>query len=280
MESEKKKHHLGRPISGWRLQLHKIIFEADTFLGKCFDIVLLLLILFSITIVMLESVNVFDNKFHQMIKTAEWVVTILFTFEYIFRLCAIKKKLKYIFSFYGLVDLLSIIPTYLSLFVTGTQSLMIIRVFRLIRVFRVLKLVRYLGEASILWEAIKSSFPKVTVFLVVVISMSLISGTLMYLIEGEQNGFSSIPRSWYWAIVTMTTVGYGDITPHTTLGQFVSSIIMLAGYGILAVPTGIVSAELAFRRSKSISVRACASCSAEGHEPSAKYCYECGEPLD
>ncbi len=275
----KEEHHLGRPLAGWRLKVHEIIFEADTFWGKTFDIALLIFILCSVLTVMLESVTVFENDYKDFFKITEWCFTILFSIEYVMRLSSIKKPWSYVFSFYGIIDFLSIVPTYLAIFIGGTQSLMVIRVLRLVRVFRILKLARFLGEANVLGDAIKSSIPKVTVFLIVVISMSSIVGTLMYMIEGKQNGFTSIPQSWYWAIVTMTTVGYGDITPQTTIGQFLASIIMLSGYGVLAVPTGIVSAELVYRKKKAVSLRSCASCSAEGHETYAKFCFDCGDEL-
>jgi voltage-gated potassium channel len=275
----KNKTDFDQPLTGWRLKIHEIIFEAETFWGKWFDILLLVLILFSVLTVMLESVAEFEEDYKKLFTIAEWTVTLLFSIEYAMRLLSIKKPWSYVFSFYGVIDILSIVPTYLAIFISGTQSLMVIRVFRLVRIFRILKLARFLGEADVLVDAIKSSMPKVTVFLVTVISMSLIAGTLMYLIEGEDSGFTSIPTSWYWAIVTMTTVGYGDITPQTAFGQVLASLIMLSGYGILAVPTGIVSAELAFRKNKSVSVRSCLSCCVEGHDHHAKFCFDCGEEL-
>jgi voltage-gated potassium channel len=269
-----------RPLDGWRLKFHATIFEAETISGKFFDVILLSLIILSVTIVMLETVGTLEKDYAIYFKTAEWVITILFSVEYVFRLLSVKKPFGYVFSFYGIIDLLSILPTYLALFFTGAQSFMIIRIFRFLRVFRILKLARYLGEAKVLGAAIKSSIPKITIFLLVVFSMSLIAGTLMYYIEGKENGFPSIPHSWYWAVVTMTTVGYGDMTPKTPFGQFLASIIMMAGYGILAVPTGIVSTELAFYKHKDESSEACPSCCEEGHDKNAQFCFKCGEKLN
>jgi voltage-gated potassium channel len=199
--------------------------------------------------------------------------------EYFLRIISIRKPWKYIFSFYGLIDLLAIVPSYISLFVAGSQYLLIVRVLRLIRIFRVLKLARYLGEAKRLVSALKASRPKITVFLVVVMTSTIVVGSIMYLIEGEANGYTSIPRSIYWAVVTMTTVGYGDITPHTVLGQTLSAFLMILGYGLIAVPTGIVSAELVRSGGQQVSTQACPSCSREGHDPDAEHCKFCGEKL-
>lgn len=271
----------GKPLSGWRFRLHEIIFEADTKLGKWFDIVLMLLIIISIVAVLLDSIESIRQKYSIALHAIEWIVTIVFTIEYFFRFISVNRPLKYVFSFYGIIDFLTLMPTYLALFVSGSQSLMIIRVLRLLRVFRILKLTRYLGEAKILRLALEASFPKIIVFLISVISLSLIVGTLMYLIEGQKNGFTSIPKSWYWAIVTMTTVGYGDIAPKTVFGQFVASLLMLAGYGIIAVPTGIVSAELTSFKNRTITnTQVCPSCCAEGHDDNATYCKLCGAELN
>ncbi len=262
-----------------RNKIHEIIFEAETPEGKLFDVVLLWAILISVGVVMLESVGALRDQFGSEFYIVEWVFTILFTFEYMLRVYSVRKPLGYIFSFYGIIDLLAIVPTYLSLYVTGAQSLIVIRAVRLLRVFRVLKLGRYLGEADVLKRALAASRPKITVFLVAVLSMTLITGTVMYLVEGEQNGFTSIPKSIYWAIVTMTTVGYGDIAPQTVLGQFLASVVMIMGYAIIAVPTGIVSVELANVKNLDVNTNACPSCSAEGHNIEAKFCHMCGASL-
>ncbi|MTI38690.1 ion transporter [Fulvivirga lutimaris] len=261
-------------------RLYIIIFEADTFAGKLFDVVLLVAILLSVLAVMLESVV--DIKVHhgELLYTIEWVFTILFSLEYIARLYVSEKPLRYVKSFYGIIDLLSILPTFIGLVVSGAHSLLIIRSIRLLRVFRVLKMVRYLGEASSLMTALKASRAKIIVFIGAVFSLTVILGTIMYLIEGGENGFTSIPRSIYWAVVTLTTVGYGDIAPGTTLGQIVATAIMILGYGIIAVPTGIVSAEITSQSKKlQEQEKSCARCGAIGHNDAARYCYQCGESM-
>ncbi|MEM1137166.1 MAG: ion transporter [Bacteroidota bacterium] len=264
-------------LKGWRRTTQEIIFEADTFWGKIFDVALILVIIFSVIIVSLESVPAIRSKYGHILKILEWIFTFLFTLEYIARIISVLKPRKYIFSFFGIVDLLSILPTYLSLFFAGAQSLLVIRTLRLIRIFRIFKLVHFIGEAKQLVMALKSSSRKITVFLVAVLSITVIMGTVMYLIEGEENGFTSIPVGIYWAIVTLTTVGYGDIAPATVLGQAVAAFIMIMGYGILAVPTGIVSVELAkTNTSQQVSTQACPSCSAEGHDYDAIFCKKCG----
>ena len=266
--------------SGWKKRVHEIIFEADTPAGKLFDIVLLLLILLSVAVVMLESVPSFREEHGTLLKTSEWVLTLLFSIEYILRIVSVMKPTRYILSFMGIVDLLSILPTYLSIFIAGPQYLVIIRTMRLVRVFRVLKLTRYIGEAEVLTRALKNSRYKIIVFLVAVLSIVMIMGTLMYSIEGAENGFTSIPRAVYWAIVTLTTVGYGDISPQTALGQFIASIIMILGYGVIAVPTGIMGAELSKTESKMHSnTQTCPHCMEEGHHEDAEFCYKCGEKL-
>ena len=261
-----------------REKLHEIIFEADTPKGKAFDIVLLIAILVSVGVVMLESVDEINKKFELAFDVLEWFFTILFTLEYVLRILIIKQPLKYVFSFYGLIDLLSIVPTYLGIFVQGTGSLMVVRSLRLLRVFRVLKLTRYLGEGTQLWEAILASRRKILVFLFVVLTASMIMGTLMFMIEGPEHGFTSIPRSIYWAIVTLTTVGYGDISPSTAIGQFVASIIMVLGYGIIAVPTGIVTAELV-NAPESTNTQVCRNCAEDKHINGANYCHSCGDAM-
>lgn len=264
----------------WKSKLYVIIFEADTVWGKTFDVVLLISILLSVVVVMLESVNELKIVYGDLFNFFEWGFTILFTLEYIARLIVIKKPTKYALSFFGLVDLLSIIPTYLSLFAVGFHSLLIIRSLRLLRVFRIFKLMRFLGEASQLNKALKASRAKIIVFIGAISIAVAILGTLMYLVEGGENGFTSIPRSIYWAIVTLTTVGYGDIAPHTVLGQTIASLVMILGYGIIAVPTGIVTSEMAIQRQKSrLNTKACSSCSKEGHDEDAEYCKYCGEVL-
>lgn len=265
-------------LSPWQDKLHEIIYEADTKAGKYFDIGLLVAILLSITNAMLESVESISELYGAEIRIVEWGFTALFTVEYIARIISIRKPLKYIFSFYGIIDLISIIPTYLGIFITGSQSLATIRSIRLLRVFRILKLAQFIGEANVLIKALKASKPKIIVFLFALLSLTFILGTLMYIIETPENGFTSIPRSIYWAIVTLTTVGYGDIAPQTVLGQTLASIIMIIGYAIIAVPTGIVGAELAKTDTHS-NTQACPNCSLEGHDDDANYCKFCGHHL-
>ncbi|MCX2744029.1 ion transporter [Mangrovivirga sp. M17] len=263
-----------------RSRAHEIIFEADTFWGKLFDVVLLIAILLSVVAVMLETVNGIRIEYGTFLVKIEWFFTILFTIEYIARLLSVKKPLKYATSFFGIIDLLSILPSYIGLFISGAQAFMILRSIRLLRVFRVLKMVRFLGEASELSRALRASRPKITVFVGGVFIMVVILGTLMYVIENGENGFTSIPKSIYWAVVTLTTVGYGDIAPQTPLGQAVATFIMILGYGIIAVPTGIVTSEMASNREKaSINTISCPSCGAEGHRDDAIHCFRCGAPL-
>ncbi len=266
----------------WKQKLHEIIYEADTKEGKWFDIILILAILASIVFVMLESVKSFDDKYHNFLNIAEWVITILFSIEYIARIVSIKKPAKYIFSFYGVIDLLATIPKYLSLIFAGTHALVALRALRLLRVFRILKLVRYLGASKKLIVALKNSRIKIAVFLFTVLVLTIILGTVMYLIEGPENGFTSIPHSMYWAIVTLTTVGYGDISPHTPLGQFLASIVMILGYGIIAVPTGIVTSEMTKTNllQKTSNTQHCPNCLEENHIDDSEFCHNCGEKLN
>ena len=264
----------------WRYRLHEIIFEADTRAGKCFDIFLILAILASVLVVMLDSVAAIGSSYGSFLSILEWGFTLLFTLEYGLRLICVKKPLKYAISPLGLVDLLAILPTYISLVVPGSQYLIVIRVLRVLRVFRVLKLVSYLGEASVLTRALKASRHKIIVFLITVLTLVVIFGSLMYLIEGGENGFTSIPKSIYWAIVTMTTVGYGDISPQTAVGQALAAMIMILGYGIIAVPTGIVTSEITRASQKAITTRACPGCMAEGHDPDALFCKFCSAQLN
>ncbi|MCB0402652.1 MAG: ion transporter [Flavobacteriales bacterium] len=262
----------------WKKQLHEIIFEADTTAGKWFDIILLWSILLSIVTVMLESVESISVIHGQELRLIEWFFTILFTVEYIARIISTGKPLKYIFSFYGIIDLVSILPTYFGIFISGTHTLSVIRSIRLLRVFRILKLAQFISEGNSLMVALRASRAKIVVFLFAVLSLTFILGTIMYLIESPESGFTSIPRSIYWAIVTLTTVGYGDIAPETVLGQTIASLIMIIGYAIIAVPTGIVGAEIA-RAKTSTNTQACPSCSREGHDDDAEFCKYCGSKL-
>ena len=264
----------------WRAKLHEVIFEADTPAGRLFDIALMLLILASVAAVMIETLPTLTPEARRLLHYAEWAFTILFTIEYVLRLCAVRSPVRYATSFFGLVDLLAVLPTYLSLFFPGSQALLTIRALRLLRMFRVLKLSRYLGEADVLSSALRNSRRKIAVFLFTVLIIVMIMGSLMYFVEGPANGFTSIPIAMYWAIVTLTTVGYGDISPQTPLGMFIACILMITGYGIIAVPTGIVSVELAdaYRRA-GVSTQACPSCGRSGHDTDADFCKFCGTAL-
>lgn len=266
----------------WRSKLHEIIYEADTPLGRIFDIILLILILLSVVFVMLESVEWIDLKYHEILYIGEWVITIFFTLEYIARIITVRKPFRYIFSFYGIIDFISTIPLYLSFILAGSNYLLTVRALRLLRIFRILKITRYIGEANKLTKALKNSRPKILVFLFTVLIIAIIAGTLMYLIEGEESGFTSIPRSIYWAIVTLTTVGYGDIAPTDPLGQFIAAILMIMGYGIIAVPTGIVSAEYATSTEDEVhtNTQVCSNCSELEHHDNAKYCHNCGDVIN
>lgn len=268
----------------WKSKLHEIIYEADTPVGKLFDIVLLILILASIALVMIESVEEYRLTYGSFLDIAEWVITILFSIEYIARIIAIKKPTKYIFSFYGIIDFLSTIPKYLSLFIVGSQTLVAFRALRLMRIFRILKLTRYIGESNNIMRALKASRIKIGVFIMFILILCTILGSVMYLVEGgiEESEFTSIPRSIYWAIVTLTTVGYGDISPITGLGQFIASFIMIMGYGIIAVPTGIVTAELTALEKDTVhlNTQSCPNCAAEGHLDGAIHCFNCGAMLN
>lgn len=263
----------------WKDKLHEIIYEADTRAGKLFDIVLLFAIVASIILVMLESVDSIHAQYDTFLDISEWIITILFTIEYFARIISINKPTKYIFSFYGIIDLLSTLPKYLAIIFTGTHSLVALRALRLLRVFRILKLARFIGESNNFIKALRASRAKIAVFLFFVLILCVILGTVMYLIEGGDNGFTSIPRSVYWAIVTLTTVGYGDIAPHTPLGQFIASIIMILGYGIIAVPTGIVSSEMT-KPIIDTNTQSCPNCSSYGHKDKADFCYHCGTKLN
>ena len=268
------------PAAGWRARLHQIVFEADTAAGRFFDFVVISLILLSVATVILESVRQFREQYGEPLRKLEWLFTVLFTVEYLLRLMSVRRPLRYATSFFGVVDLLAIIPTYLSIFVPGSHSLLIIRILRLLRIFRLLKLSAYLSEAATLRRALHASRRKISVFLSAVVLLVVIIGALMYVIEGEENGFKNIPVSIYWAIVTMTTVGYGDLAPRTPFGQMVASVVMILGYGIIAVPTGIVSVEMAHAaRQQTVSRQSCPECAAEGHDADALCCKYCGAKL-
>jgi len=259
----------------FRKKLHTIIYEADTRAGKLFDIILLCVIFISIVAVMLESVASIKIVYGHQLAIIEWIITILFTFEYIGRIIAVRQPLKYIFSFYGIVDLLATLPKYVGLLFPGTGFLIAIRAVRLLRVFRILKLHNFVGASNQLVEALKKSRTKIAVFLFSVVVLCVIMGTLMYMIEGPASGFTSIPVSVYWTIVTLTTVGFGDITPLTPLGQFLSTIIMVMGYGIIAIPTGLVTAQFMNEKAH-LNTQACPNCGTHGHRDDAKFCYNCG----
>lgn len=263
----------------WRTKIYEVIFEADTPSGKLFDVLLIVAILLSVTVVFLESIEVLKNDYGRIFYALEWGFTILFTVEYLLRIICVNKPLKYIFSFYGIIDFLSIAPTYLSLIVVGSQYLLAIRILRLLRVFRVFKLTNLLTQSNILVGALKASRAKIAVFLFAVLTSVVVIGAIIYVVEGPEHGFTSIPVSMYWAIVTLTTVGYGDISPQTPLGQFIASIVMIMGYAIIAVPTGIVSVEIASAAKKQVTTQVCPNCLAEGHDKDATHCKYCGSKL-
>ncbi len=271
-----------RSLTPLQRSIHTIIFEADTPAGKRFDISLLIFIVLSILLVNLESVPSINSNYGHVLYTMEWILTIFFTVEYILRIyCSLKPK-NYIFSLYGIIDLLAILPTYLSIFIVGTNSLIIIRALRLLRVFRIFKMVGFMNQGSFIINALKASRDKIFIFLFFIFVMVNIVGSIMYLVEGGSNsGFDSIPRSIYWAIVTMTTVGYGDISPVTEFGQFIAAVVMIMGYAVIAVPTGIVSSEMVRGKKKEdISTQVCMNCGKEGHDVDATYCKYCGSSID
>ncbi|WP_029034648.1 ion transporter [Salinimicrobium terrae] len=267
--------------SNWKSKLHEIIYEADTPTGKAFDVGLLIVILLSIVLVMLESIPGMSDKYYWEFYTAEWIITIIFTIEYILRIVVINQPSKYIFSFYGVVDLLSTLPTYIAILGGGHNLLFAVRALRLLRIFRILKITRYIGESNKLLLALRNSRAKILVFLYAVLILCVIMGTVMYLVEGPENGYTSIPTGIYWCIVTLTTVGFGDIHPVTPLGQFIASLIMITGYGIIAVPTGIVTSEFT-RRNQDIPVntQVCPHCNESKHLDKAEYCHNCGNLLN
>ncbi|MDD3642707.1 MAG: ion transporter [Candidatus Krumholzibacteria bacterium] len=268
-----------KPLSPWRKALHEVIFEADTPAGRWFDIILIATILCSVAVVMLESIASMREGHGGLLRALEWIFTILFSIEYLIRLLCVGRPVRYATSFFGVVDLLAVAPTYLSLLLPGSQYLMVIRILRVLRIFRVLKLVQYVAEARVLTEALRASHRKITVFLFMVLTSVVILGSLIYLIEDESSGFTSIPRSIYWAIVTLTTVGYGDISPQTALGQGLASLIMILGFSIIAIPTGIMSMEIARAATRPVSTQACPECGAEGHDTDARFCKRCGARL-
>ena len=262
-----------------REKLYDIIFKSDTPAGKGFDIMLIICILLSVSVVFLDSVDYYHNKYADLFYIMEWIFTILFTIEYLLRIFCIKKPLLYIKSFFGVIDLLSIIPTYISIFLPATRYLSVIRILRVLRIFRILKLILYIGEANLLLDAVISSRRKILVFMFFIFTLVTIIGSVMYLVEGEANGFTSIPRSIYWAVVTITTVGYGDISPKTPFGQLIASFSMVIGYATIAVPTGIISAEYSSMKHK-YNNTVCPDCGNEDHEDDAKCCKDCGAKLE
>ncbi|MBC8319771.1 MAG: ion transporter [Bacteroidetes bacterium] len=265
-------------ISRHKKIIHDIIFEADTRAGKLFDILLFITIIFSVIIVMLDSVDSLHIKYGDMFLSIEWIITFIFTIEYFLRIYSVRKSFKYIFSFYGIIDLLSILPTYISLFVTGTHFLLVIRMLRLLRIFRVFKLARYVKASNVLLLALRNSRRKIIVFVEVIMIIVVITGALMYLIEGPETGFTSIPKAIYWAIVTITTVGYGDIAPQTVLGQTIASLLMIIGFAIIAIPTSIIGSELINVKSRK-NTHVCYSCQFAEHDDNAEFCKKCGEKL-
>lgn len=278
---KKPRYNEGNKLSPWRETLNDIIFGAETPLGKAFDVVLMIMILFSILMVMLDSVDSIQARYTELFYFSEWFFTGLFTLEYLLRLICVRKPWLYARSFFGVVDLLSILPTYIGLLIPGVKYMLTLRILRLLRIFRILKLSEYMQEAHILMDALANSFRKIAVFLYVVLTLVVVFGALMYVVEGSGTGFTSIPKSVYWAIVTLTTVGYGDIAPQSTLGQIIASTIMIMGYGIIAVPTGIYSAELLkSHQADKITNDACPDCGATGHDFDATFCKYCGHLLD
>lgn len=271
---------LGKPSSGWRLRLYTVIFEADTRAGRLFDQWLIAVILISVSVVVIDSVQGMGDNYRSTFAALEWVFTIAFTLEYLARLACVRHPMRYALSFFGVIDLLALLPTYIALLVPEVHALIDVRVLRLLRVFRVFKLTAYVAEYQSLGRALAASRRKILVFLSAVLMIVLVMGTLMYVVEGPAHGFSSIPTSVYWAITTMTTVGFGDITPKTDLGRLIASMMMLLGWGTLAVPTGIVTAEIsAARFMKPPTTRTCHECLTEGHAADAAYCMHCGAPL-
>jgi voltage-gated potassium channel len=266
------------PLPRWRARTYEVIFEHDTGAGRAFDVGLILAILVSVAVVMLDSVASIAAPFHRAFFWAEWIFTLLFTVEYVLRLASVRRPSGYALSFFGIIDLLAILPTYLSLILPGGQYLIVIRVLRVIRVFRVLKLARYVGEAWMLTQALRAARYKITVFLITVLTIVIVVGSVMFLVEGPEHGFTSIPKGVYWAIVTLTTVGYGDIAPVTVAGRTLAALVMILGYGIIAVPTGIVTVELA-QQARLARSRSCPRCGTREEDGTARFCRMCGGAL-
>ena len=264
----------------WRARLHEIVFEADTPEGRVFDVALIVVIVLSVATVLFDSSRSMSAPYSNALRIAEWGFTAIFTVEYVLRLLSVRRPLRYALSFFGIVDLLALLPSYISLFLPQGRYLLVVRVLRLLRIFRVLKLGKFLSEGAILGQALRASRHKILVFLSTVITLVVLIGAVMYVVEGEENGFTSIPTSMYWAIVTLTTVGYGDVAPQTPLGKLLASVVMILGYGIIAVPTGIVTSELAqVSREIALNQQACPTCGARGHLPDGKFCRKCGGAL-
>jgi len=274
-------HKIKSKFNLLRQKIHIIIYGTNTVAGRLFDLILLGLILLSVFLVMLETVKGFDEKYHHQLIILEWIITGFFTLEYLLRIATTNRPRKYIFSFFGIIDLLAILPMYLSFFFQGSKVFSIIRALRLLRLFKILNHPKFTGQSLHILKALNASRGKITVFLYFVLISTIIIGSIMYVVEGEENGFTSIPTSIYWTIVTLTTVGYGDISPATPLGQFIASLVMILGYGIIAVPTGIVTAEFAKTNSNKTEPekQSCENCGVAHHNPNAKFCYHCGHPL-
>jgi len=266
-------------FENFKQKTHTIIYGTNTVAGRVFDLLLLGLILLSVLLVMLETVKDFDAKYHQYLYISEWIITVFFTIEYFLRVITIKKPLNYIISFYGIIDLIAFLPMYFSFFITGTSVFAIIRALRLLRLFKILNHPKFNNQSNHLRESLLASKGKIFIFMYFILVSTILIGSIMYVVEGESSGFTSIPTGIYWAIVTLTTVGYGDISPITPLGQFLASIVMIMGYGIIAVPTGIVSAELTKTTKKISNIKVCQACGSSEHFTDAKYCQDCGELL-
>lgn len=263
----------------WRSTVNQVIFGAETAAGKLFDLILIVLIALSVVVVSVETVQGLSPAMHMWLRVTEWVLTVFFLVEYVLRLVSVRRPLAYATSFFGIIDLIAILPTLISMFVPGAQAFLVVRAIRMLRIFRILKLVRFLNEATTLVDALRASSRKILIFMFSVGTMVIIIGSLIYVVEGPEHGFNNIPHSMYWAVVTLTTVGYGDITPQTPLGQALASLVMILGYGIIAVPTGIVTAELAQSRNVHLKNVACPECSMSGHETDARHCRACGAKL-
>ncbi len=285
MASTPSSEPFGKPLSGWRQRAYTIVFESDTRLGRLFDLWLFIAITVSVIVVILDSVAAIAQRYGAVFDWFEWGFTLLFTIEYLLRLACVRQPLRYATSVFGVIDLLAVLPTYVAIFVPDAYALIDVRVLRLLRVFRVLKLVPYMNEYGVLIDALRASRRKILVFLSFVMLVVLLLGTTMYVIEGPEHGFTSIPTAVYWAITAVTTVGFGDLVPKTDLGRAIASMMMLIGWGTLAVPTGIISAELTSRRTAAAgtgpapSVRACTRCGERGLGVADRFCHACGAAL-